>query len=78
MLVNAVNIGSDDVVSSARRQANVWIHANIGCILNPSPQDKMAAIFAHIFICIFLNENEWIPIQISLKYVPRSPIDKKL
>ena len=26
---------------------------------------------------IFLNENDWIPIQISLKFVPRSPIDNK-
>ena len=25
--------------------------------------------------CIFLNENHRIPIQISLKFVPRSPID---
>ena len=37
----------------------------------------MAAILADdIFICIFLNENDRIPIQISLKYVPSSPIDK--
>ena len=38
----------------------------------------MAAIFAdYIFQCIFLNENDRIPIQISLKFVPRSPIDNK-
>ena len=38
----------------------------------------MAAILAdNIFNCIFFNENVWIPIQISLKYVPRSPIDNK-
>ena len=30
-----------------------------------------------IFKCIFLNENDRIPIQISLKCVPRSPIDNK-
>ena len=42
------------------------------------PLDKMAAILADdIFKCIFLNENDRIPIQISLKYVPRSPIDNK-
>ena len=40
--------------------------------------DKMAAILADdIFKCIFLNENDWIPIQISLKLVPGSPIDNK-
>ena len=38
----------------------------------------MAAIFAdNIFKCIFLNENDIIPIQISLKFFPRSPIDNK-
>ena len=30
-----------------------------------------------IFNCVFLNENDRIPIQISLKYVPRSPNDNK-
>ena len=28
-----------------------------------------------IFKCIFLNGNLWIPIEISLKFVPRGPID---
>ena len=38
----------------------------------------MAAILADdIFNCIFLSENDRIPIRISLKYVPRSPIDNK-
>ena len=30
-----------------------------------------------ILKCIFLNENDRIPIQISLKYIPRSSIDNK-
>ena len=34
-------------------------------------RDKMAAIFADdIFKCIFLNDNVWIPIKVSLKFVP--------
>ena len=38
----------------------------------------MAAILADdIFKCIFLNENDRIPIQISLKLVPMSPVDNK-
>ena len=38
----------------------------------------MAAVLADdIFKRIFLNENDRISIQISLKFVPRSPIDKK-
>ena len=28
-----------------------------------------------IFNCIFLNENVWIPIKISLKFVPKNPIN---
>ena len=28
-----------------------------------------------IFICIFLNENEWHSIKISLKFVPKVPIN---
>ena len=36
----------------------------------------MAAILANDdFKCIFLNQNDKIPIQISLEFVPRSPID---
>ena len=38
----------------------------------------MAAVLADdIFKCIFLNENDRIPIQISLKFVPKIPIDNK-
>ena len=40
--------------------------------------NKMTTILADdIFKCIFLNENDWIPIRISLKFNPRSPIDNK-
>ena len=43
---------------------------------NSSPPDKMAASLADdIFKCIFLNENDRISIQISLKLVIRGPID---
>ena len=38
--------------------------------------DKMAAILADDK-CINLNENYRIPIRISLKFIPRSPIDNK-
>ena len=38
----------------------------------------MAAILAHDnFKCIFLNGNDRIPIRISRKFVPKSPIDYK-
>ena len=36
----------------------------------------MAAIFAdNILGCIFLNENVWILLKISLKFVPKGPIN---
>ena len=39
----------------------------------------MDAILAdEIFKCIFLNENDRIPIKISLKFVPDGPIDNNL
>ena len=38
----------------------------------------MAAVLADdIFKCILLYENDNIPIQLSLKLVPRSPIDNE-
>ena len=40
------------------------------------PMDKMAAILANdIFKCIYLNEYDRNPIQISLKIFPGGPID---
>ena len=49
-----------------------------GARLTHLPLDKMADILADdMFKCIFVNENDRIPIQISLKFVPRSPIDNK-
>ena len=42
------------------------------------PLEKMAVILADDnFKCIFLNENDRIPIRISLKFVPRSPTDNE-
>ena len=35
----------------------------------------MATILQTIFKCIFLNENVWIPINISLKFDPRGEIN---
>ena len=50
----------------------------IQCPLTHPPLDKMAAILADDnFKCIFLNENDKIPIRISLKFFPRSPVDNK-
>ena len=44
--------------------------------INSSPPGQNGRHFADdIFKCIFLNENGWIPIKISLKFVPKVPIN---
>ena len=48
------------------------------CQLTQHPLDKMAAILADdIFKSIFVKEYDRIQIHISLKFVPKSPIDNK-
>ena len=45
-------------------------------IFKSSPLDKIAAISQTTFLkCIFINEEFCISIQISLKFVPKGPID---
>ena len=44
--------------------------------LNPlRPRQNGRHFAGDIFKCIFLNENVWIPITISLKFVPKGPIN---
>ena len=45
-----------------------------GCLTHWG-RDKMAKFPDDIFKCIFLNENVWISIKISLKFVPKGPIN---
>ena len=49
--------------------------ANGSTVLIHLPLDKMAATLADNFKCIFLNENDIILTQFSLKFVTRSPLD---
>ena len=43
-------------------------------VINPFPPGQNGT---NNFKCIFSNENYRIPILISLKFIPRSPIDNK-
>ena len=53
----------------------IW-HLLLFTQLTHLPLDKMTTILAeYVFECIFLKENDKIPIQISLKLLPRSAID---
>ena len=48
-----------------------------GCLLVKTlrPRQNRRYFADDIFKCIFLNENVWIPIEISLKFVPKGPIN---
>ena len=58
---------------------NLWIVKYFYCILLIPMVALVTEIFmsvmAAIFKCIFLNESIWISIEISLKFVPKSPIN---
>ena len=57
----------------------IFITVRYGCNLNTLRLRQNGRHFADdIFKCIFLNENVWKPIKISLKFVPESPINNIL
>ena len=46
------------------------------CINTLRPRQNERHFADDMFKCIFLNENAWIPMEISLKFVPKGPINK--
>ena len=55
---------------------NQWINTNQTSILNSlRPRQNGRRFTDDIFKCIFLNENVSIAIEISLKFVPKGPIN---
>ena len=53
-----------------------WNTIPQGCTINTLRPRQNGRYFPDdIFKCIFLKENVWIPIKISLKFVPKSPIN---
>ena len=48
---------------------------NLKCINTLSPRQDGRHFPDEIFKCILLNENVWIPIKISMKFVPKGPIN---
>ena len=64
--------GSRKPCQNARRKGKLPVH------IYPSPPRQNGCHCAdNIFKWVFLNENGRILIQISLKFIPRSPIDNK-
>ena len=59
------------LVSSCNQQAWYWL-----CRINTlKPRQNGCHFPDNIFKWIFLNENGWVSINISLKFVPRGPIN---
>ena len=46
-------------------------------LVNSSSPRQNGRRLADVFKCIFFNENFWVSIKISLKFVPEGPIDNK-
>ena len=67
--LNPVGTTRSCLVSHMRSSQQKIFSQSIINTLRPRQMDA-------IFKCIFLNENIWISIKISLKFVPRGPINK--
>ena len=50
----------------------IILHLNVNTL---RPRQNGRHFADDIFNCIFLNENVWIPIKISLKFLPKDPIN---
>ena len=71
-----------DVISCPCPKLNVkkaswmlWCHPWFVSINTLRPRQNGCHFADYIFKCIFLNENVWFPIQISLTFVPKGPIN---
>ena len=66
--------------SSSNKSSHVtWIIASYKHHINSTPPRQNGRhLTANIFICIFVNEKFWILIEVSLKFVPKGPINNKL
>ena len=56
------------VVTDREHEIIIWI-------ITLRPRQNGRHFADDIFKCIFVNENVWIPIKISLKFVPKGPIN---
>ena len=56
-------------------QLCVQYHVILDCVNTLRPRENGRHFADRIFKCIFLNGNVWIPITISLKFVPKGPIN---
>ena len=70
-----MDIGGDLLKCIDGRQWNFQICSALNSL---RPRQNGRHFADDILKCIFLNENLWIPIKISLKFIPKGPIDNIL
>ena len=73
--VNWIIIGSDNGLLSVWRQAITWTNVEYLSINTLRPRQNGRRFPDDTFKCIFLNENARISIKISMKFVPKGPIN---
>ena len=75
---------NDDVFKSGRTSSSIGVKLRIYSTMIPfiprcrntlKPRQNGRRFADDVFKCIFLNENIWISIKISLKFVPKSPVN---
>ena len=70
---NAFHIETAQVISNHYHALIYFTLIMLCALLRPRQNGRHSADY--ILKCIFLNENVWIPIEISLNFVPKGPID---
>ena len=63
------------MVLGTTKRISIMICMVINTLNTLRPRENGGHFADDILKCIFLNENVWIPIEISLKFVPKGPID---
>ena len=75
--IDKISLLSSDIVSSFGSYLDVLLQ--LSYLVNPfntlRPRQNGRHFADDILKCIFLNENVWIPIETSLNFVPKGPID---
>ena len=65
----------NNIVHNHIRKSCIYFIALIYPVNSLRPRQNGRHLADDIFKCIFLDENVWIPIKISLKFVPKGPIN---
>ena len=69
-----VSLSCSAAPNNARPSVLTMLPTNV-CFNTLRPRQNRCLFADDIFKCIFLNENVWISIQITLKFVPMGPIN---